>query len=98
MLQDLDLVGEQKGKFIANIANADGFIICSSSLGVSREVLEPAMAPTQAEIKLIELKNCFVNVPLSIVSLLENAKAVSSQIALFQCIAYILSGRPERCR
>ena len=56
------------------------------------------MAPTQAEIKLIELKNCFVNVPLSIVSLLDNAKAVSSQVALFEYIADIQLGRPERCR
>ncbi len=56
------------------------------------------MAATQAEIKLIELKNCFVNVPLSIVSLLDNAKAVSSQVALFKYTAYILLGRPERYR
>lgn len=31
------------------------------------------MAPIQAEIKLMELKNCFVNVPRSIVALLDNA-------------------------
>ena len=36
------------------------------------------MAPIQAEIKLMELKNCFVNVPRSIVALLDNAEAVSS--------------------
>ena len=35
------------------------------------------MAQTQAELKLVELKNCFVNVPRSIVTLLDNAKAVS---------------------
>ena len=41
------------------------------------------MTPAQAEIKLVELKNCFVNVPRSVVALLDNANAVSSQIALF---------------
>lgn len=55
------------------------------------------MAPTQAEFKLVELKNCFVNVPLSIVALLDNANAVSSQITLFGHITHILLGRPERC-
>ena len=38
------------------------------------------MGPSQVEIKLVELKNCFVNVPRSIVALLDNAKAVSSQV------------------
>ena len=36
------------------------------------------MAPIQAEIRLMELKNCFVNIPRSIVALLDNAEAVSS--------------------
>lgn len=55
------------------------------------------MPPIQAEIKLVELKNCFVNVPRSIVALLDNAKAVSSQIAVFGHIIHILLGRSERC-
>ena len=42
------------------------------------------MAPNQVEIKLAELKNCFVNVPRSIVAMLDNAKAVCSQCALYQ--------------
>ena len=56
------------------------------------------MAPTQAEIKLVELKNCFVNVPRSIVALLDNAKAVSSLVALVGYIAHILPGCPKCCR
>ncbi|KAF6227434.1 hypothetical protein HO133_008878 [Letharia lupina] len=40
------------------------------------------MAPTQAEIKLVELKNCFVNVPRSIVGLLDNAKAVVQNVVI----------------
>ena len=35
------------------------------------------MAPIQAEIKLVQLKNCFVNVPQSVVTVLDNARAVS---------------------
>ena len=58
----------------------------------------PAMAPTQAEIRLVELRNCFVNVPRSIVALLDNAKAVSSPVALFGHIAHTLLGCPECCR
>lgn len=38
------------------------------------------MTPATAEIKLVELKNCFVNVPRSVVALLDNANAVSSQV------------------
>ncbi len=34
------------------------------------------MAPTLAEIKLIQLKNCFVSVPQSVVTVLDNARAV----------------------
>ena len=34
------------------------------------------MAPTQAEIKLVQLKNCFVNVPQAVVTVLDNARAV----------------------
>ena len=45
------------------------------------------MAPSQVEIKLVELKNCFVNVPRSIVALLDNAKAVSSQVVLLSDIS-----------
>lgn len=56
------------------------------------------MAPIQAEIKLVELKNCFVNVPRSIVTLLDNAKAVSSTVVLLGSPAYKLLGRPERRR
>ena len=37
------------------------------------------MGATQAEIKLVQLKNCFVNVPQSVVTVLDNAKAVSSE-------------------
>lgn len=53
------------------------------------------MAPAQAEIKLVELKNCFVNVPRSIVALLDNAKAVSSQVVLSGHITHTLLDRPE---
>lgn len=35
------------------------------------------MAPIQAEIKLVQLKNCFVNVPQNVVAVLDNARAVS---------------------
>ena len=35
------------------------------------------MAPIQAEVKLALLKNCFVNIPQAVVSVLDNAKAVS---------------------
>ncbi len=56
------------------------------------------MTPNQAEIKLVELKNCFVNVPRSVVALLDNAKAVSSQIALFRHVTHKSLGRPERRR
>ena len=47
------------------------------------------MVPTQAEIRLVELKNCFVNVPRSIVALLDNTKAVSSLVALGTYYSYI---------
>ncbi|CAD6587897.1 MAG: Peroxisome biosynthesis protein pex1 [Alectoria sarmentosa] len=40
------------------------------------------MAPTQAEIRLVELRNCFVNVPRSIVALLDNAKAVVQNVVV----------------
>ena len=76
----LNLVAEQEGKLVAN---AHICIRHLSHLIVSQEVPKLAMAPTQAEVKLVELKNCFVNVPLSIVAQLDNANAVSSQIALF---------------
>lgn len=49
------------------------------------------MAPSQVEIKLVELKNCFVNVPRSIVALLDNARAVSSWVVLLQDA--LLTGR-----
>ena len=63
--------------------NQDGLITYLSHLGILQVVLKPAMTPAQAEVKLVELKNCFVNVPRSIVALLDNANAVSSQIAIF---------------
>ena len=53
------------------------------------------MAPSQAEIKLVELKNCFVNVPRPIVAVLDNAKAVGNQVVLLSRIANELSGRSE---
>lgn len=56
------------------------------------------MAPIQAELKLIELKNCFVNVPRSVVALLDNAKAVSSPVPLFRGVAHKMPGRPKCCR
>lgn len=36
------------------------------------------MTPIQAEVKLVQLKNCFVNVPQSVVTVLDNVRAVSS--------------------
>ena len=48
-----------------------------SDLKFFQVVLKPTMTPASAEIRLVELKNCFVNVPRSIVALLDNANAVS---------------------
>ena len=73
-------------------------ILESEYLGTPQETSETQMAPTQVEIKLVELKNCFVNVPRSIVALLENANAVCSPVALVGYIANVSPGRPERCR
>lgn len=56
------------------------------------------MAPIQAEIKLMELKNCFVNVPRSIVALLDNAEAVSKLATLSKQITHFGLGCSERCR
>ena len=57
------------------------------------------MAPSHVEVKLVELKNCFVNVPRSIISLLDNANTVSSLVAILpRHIAHNLLGCPERCR
>lgn len=56
------------------------------------------MAPIQAEVKLVDLKNCFVNVPRSIVALLDNAKAVSSQDFFVGFITHTMLGCSERCR
>ena len=36
------------------------------------------MAPTQAEVRTVHLKNCFVNVPQPVVRVLDNAQAVSA--------------------
>lgn len=57
------------------------------------------MAPSHVEVKLVELKNCFVNVPRSIIALLDNANTVSSQVAILpRHIAHNSLGCPERCR
>ena len=40
------------------------------------------MAPTQAEIKFVQLKNCFVNVPQAVVTVLDNARAVCATVIL----------------
>ena len=57
------------------------------------------MAPTLAEVKLVQLKNCLVNVPQSIVTVLDNARAVNSlRISTFRTLL-TRSGRPKcRCR
>ena len=56
------------------------------------------MAPIQAEIKLMELKNCFVNVPRSIVALLDNAEAVSSLVNPSKQTTHVFLGCSERRR
>jgi len=35
------------------------------------------MAPTQAEVRFVQLKSCFVNVPQSVFTVLDNANAVN---------------------
>ena len=35
------------------------------------------MAPSPAEVKLVQLKNCFVNLPQSLVTALSNSDAVN---------------------
>lgn len=46
------------------------------------------MSSTQAEIKLVQLKSCFVNVPQSVVTVLDNAKAVGGQCSHHYGLTY----------
>lgn len=41
------------------------------------------MAPTSAEVKLVQLKNCFVNLPQPLVTILGNAEAVRNNPSMF---------------